>query len=558
MSTGWPDLPILGLLIVGVLTVIALNRGLAPNFAGTAVFRWAEWIVAACWVAVNGVLVWLFAAPDMAIVILVVLFVLATTWVGWLAWMFYRPLKLSVRLSILLSLLILAAAFPLTVRVKGFLGAATIVFAWRLDRPAAVKLSSESPAASAQSPKLTQRTDHDYEQFLGPTRQGIIANARLSRDWNQNPPREIWRRPVGVGWSSFAVVGEYAVTQEQRESDECVVCYRLADGELAWIHADPVNFETSLGGPGPRATPTIADGRVYTVGATGILNCLDGVTGKPHWSVKILDDNGAENIAHGVCGSPLIVDNQVVVSPTGKNGICLAAYDRETGKRIWQGGEEQASYSSPMLAEVAGVRQILLYSSISVSGYEPQTGRRLWAFPWYNFENIVGSQPVVHAGGKDQILASVGYRKGSTLVRVERSGKGEWSWQTIWQSRYMKAKFTSPVLYRGFVYGLDDAILACLDLQTGKQSWKDGRYGHGQVLLAGDLLLVQAETGAVALVDPNPKEFRELGRLDALHSKTWNNPALAGSRLLVRNDQEAVCFELPVEKSETESQRALK
>src|SRR5262249_394469 len=185
---------------------------------------------------------------------------------------------------------------------------------------------------------------------LGPLHQGIVSNVRLARDWSVKPPRELWRQPVGTGWSSFSIAGNYAITQEQRDSAECVVCYRLSNGAVVWIHADPALFDCSMGGPGPRATPTISDGKVVAVGATGILNCLDGATGKPLWSVNILTDNGAENIEHGVCGSPLVAGDQVIVSPTGTNGISLAAYHRDTGKRLWQGGQDRASYASPMLA----------------------------------------------------------------------------------------------------------------------------------------------------------------------------------------------------------------
>ena len=547
MQVGQPEPRFLAELFLGILAVILLNRGLSQSFAGRGLLGRVAWFVATCWILETGFLVWFYAAPDLPISLLVVLFVLATLWVVWLAWMFYQPLTWSVRFGVLIVLIACAFALPLTVRVKGMMGSNIINFAWRSDRSEeelARRLADESATASGLTADLTHTTDHDYPQFLGQTREGIVPTARLARDWGKNPLKEIWRRPIGGGWSSFAVVGDYAITQEQRDSDECVVCYRLADRALVWVHSDPVDFGSSLGGPGPRATPTIAGGRVYAVGATGIFNCLDGATGKRIWSVNILDDNGAENIAHGVCGSPLIVDKQIIVSPTGANGLCLAAYDLESGKRIWQSGVEQASYSSPMLAELAGVQQILLYSSKGVCGYEPQTGKRLWGFEWTNSENVICSQPIVHAGGKDQVLASNGYGKGSTLVRVERSPDGTWSCQPVWESRFMKAKFTTPVLYQDFVYGLDDGILACLDLETGKQRWKCGRYGHGQVLLAGDLLLVQAENGAVMLVDPNPQAHRELGHIEALSGKTWNNPALAGKYLLVRNDHEAACFEL--------------
>jgi outer membrane protein assembly factor BamB len=341
-------------------------------------------------------------------------------------------------------------------------------------------------------------------------------------------------------------VGDYAFTQEQRGDRECVACYRVADGAEAWVHADPARFDSGLGGPGPRATPTVAEGRVYAVGATGLLNCLDGATGRAVWSVDILKDREAENLTHGVSGSPLVTEGLVVVSPTGADGISLAAYDRASGKGVWQGGHDRASYASPLEAEWGGVRQVLLYNSAGVSGHDRGTGRVLWSFPWANREAVHCSQPIPDAGQPGRVLVSSGYGKGAALFEVGRTAEGDWSTRPLWESREMKTKFTTPVLHGGHLYGLDDGILACVDLRTGGRLWKQGRYGHGQVLLAGDLLLVQAEDGRVVLVEPSPEGLRERGRVRALAGKTWNSPALAGRFLLVRNDREAACYEVPL------------
>jgi outer membrane protein assembly factor BamB len=323
----------------------------------------------------------------------------------------------------------------------------------------------------------------------------------------------------------------------------------VADGEQMWLHADEnVRFDSSMGGPGPRATPTVTDGRVYAVGATGVLNCLDASTGRRVWSVNILDDNEAKNADHGVCASPLVLGNLVVVCPTGENRISLAAYDRSDGHRVWQAGEDQASYGSPMLAEIAGQPQILVYNRAGLAAHEPATGKMLWRFPWTNPERVNASQPIPNAGGPGTVFLSTGYNKGSTLFTVTRSADGVWSVEPVWENNKLKTKFTTPVLRDGHAYGLDDGILACLEVATGKQKWKDGRYRHGQVLLAGDLLIVQGEFGDVVLVDAVPDGHHELGRFTALKGKTWNNPALSGRYLLLRNDHEAACYELPLRK----------
>jgi outer membrane protein assembly factor BamB len=372
----------------------------------------------------------------------------------------------------------------------------------------------------------------------------VLPEAKIAGDWFATPPRELWRRPVGAGWSGFAVVGDYAFTQEQRDDQECVTCYRLKDGEPVWTHTDKARYD-GIGGPGPRATPAVADGRVYAVGATGILNCLDATTGEVQWSNDVQADNGAARVEHGVCASPLVDGDRVIVCPTGIGGPSLVAYHRLTGARLWQAGTERASYASPLIAEFDGVRQILLATNAGVTGHAAADGRVLWSFEWTNGERINAAQPISHAGRPNGVVLATGYGAGAALFDLVHTGDTWTAEGPVWKSLNMKAKFTTPVLHEGHLYGLDDGILSCVDTATGKRRWKEGRYGHGQILLAGDRLIVQTEGGPVVLVEPSAERLIERGRLDGLTDKTWNNPALAGRYLLVRNDREAVCYELP-------------
>jgi outer membrane protein assembly factor BamB len=321
-----------------------------------------------------------------------------------------------------------------------------------------------------------------------------------------------------------------------------------------WVHEDTARFE-GLGGLGPGATPTVTpNGRVYAIGNTGILNCLDGTTGRLTWTVNILTDVGAKKVAsHGTCASPLLNGAHIVVCPTGAGGPSLAAYSCGNGERLWAMGTEQASYSSPMMVLLEAQGQILLGNAAGLTAHDFGTGKVLWHFPWTNSEHINVAQPIV-LPASNQVFFSTGYGKGSAVIqlraaRVEEGVLGEvgpWTVETLWEnSRAMKTKFTTPVLHGDYVYGLDDGILECIDPRTGKVKWKDGRYGHGQILLAGNRLIVQAENGTVVLVEPSPEKLIERGRIAALSSRTWNNPALAGRILLVRNDREAACYELP-------------
>lgn len=398
-----------------------------------------------------------------------------------------------------------------------------------------------SVAHLAQTGELPERLP-SFPEYLGPGRSNEIADVALARNWKTSPPREIWRRPVGAGWSGFAIAQGRAVTQEQRGANELTVCYRLEDGEPLWVQTNVVRFSEPLGGDGPRATPTIAGDRVYVVGATGLLDALEFATGRRIWSRDTLKDADAENLTWGKSASPLVVGDTVVVSG-GETGPLLLAYRTEDGEPVWRGGSGRSSYASPVTRELAGRPQILSVNGDSVTGHDPQNGTVLWHHAWPgSFPKC--AQPV--AVSTNRVFISAAYGLGSVLLELTPGAGDKLAAREVWRSLAMKAKFASVTLRDGFIYGLDDGILACLELDTGKRRWKGGRYGHGQVLLVGDLLLVQTEPGDLALVEATPEDFRELARHPALTSKTWNTPALAGDRLLVRNDREAVCFQLPL------------
>jgi outer membrane protein assembly factor BamB len=421
---------------------------------------------------------------------------------------------------------------------------------WRWTPKHDVALAGEFTDLVGGTADLTTTTADDSPQFLGRDRSAVVDGPQLARDWASTPPRELWRRPIGAAWSSFAIVGNYAVTQEQRGDNELVVCYELDTGKPVWYHADKGRFDEVLAGAGPRSTPTVADGRVYAMGALGLLNCLDGATGKVLWSHDVPVENGADTPElkpqWGKSCSPLIVDDAVVVSAGGPDGHSLVAYHKVTGDLLWHAGDDPSSYSSPHLATLAGRRQIVSINRSSVTGHDPQDGQILWRYEW-PLVNPKCAEPLIT--GDDTVLVSAGYGLGSALLRITPGEEGEFAVEQVWNDRNvrnLKSKFANMILRDEFVYALDDGILSCIEAGTGKRRWKGGRYGHGQLLMVGDLLLVQAESGELALVEPVPTSFVELGRITPLTAKTWNNPAIAGRKLLVRNHEEAVCYELPL------------
>lgn len=442
--------------------------------------------------------------------------------------------------------LLLLAAF---VRIRGVSGDLVPIFEWRWQGRRAVELAGAAPmdAASpgpAAVPDAPAPNPDGWPQFLGPTRDCKLPGPRLATGWSNNPPREIWRRPVGGGWAGFAVARGVAVTQEQRGEQEVIVASDARTGQPLWTHADPTRYATTIAGEGPRAVPAIAGERVFTAGATGILNCLELNSGRLIWSRSFLEENGGKVPEWGTSVSPLVHDGLVIVSAGGTNGHSLVAYDRDSGRPVWAGGHDRLSYSSPVLLTLGGEPQVVILNHRSVAGHDPRSGRLLWEFVRGTGHPHVAA-PVLLPG--DRVLVSSGYGVGSDLLDVRRDPEGQWSATRRWKTIRLKAKFTNVVFHDGFIYGLDDGTLTCLDAETGEPRWKEGRYGHGQVILVGGLLLLTAENGEVALLDPSPEGLRELARFRAFTSKTWNPPALAGEYLFVRNDLEAACFRLPLQ-----------
>lgn len=446
--------------------------------------------------------------------------------------------------------------FLLAVKVQHVSGELIPTLAFRWTKTPDQLLEKPQASAKTVEDSLFTPGKHDFPQFLGPTRSARIDALPLETDWHKHPPKLIWKQPIGAGWSSFAIVGGVAVTMEQRDQEEFVTCYSLADGKLLWSHAIQGRHEETLGGPGPRSTPTIDDGKVYALGATGVLRCLDLASGKELWKRDVTAQFGLTHddemslVAWGRSASPLIVDNLVVVPAGGRQDgehASLIAYDKETGQEVWRVGTWQIGYASPSLVELCGVRQILIVNEDTVSGHDPATGKVLWDFAWpgSSAANANTSQAIVLPG--DRVFVSKGYSQGATLQQVRRDGDGKFTVEQIWLNRsVIKTKFTNAVVSGDFIYALSDGVLECIEWSSGNRKWKKGRYGHGQILLVGDVLLVLAESGEVALVAASPEQFTELTKFQAIEGKTWNNPALSGNLLLVRNAEEAACYELPL------------
>lgn len=396
------------------------------------------------------------------------------------------------------------------------------------------------PAAVAPEVASAHAARNYWTNYRGPNRDGSYEEMPILTQWPAGGLTPIWKQPIGQGYASFTVADGRAYTIEQRRGQEVVTAYDVATGREVWKQGWNASYSDTTG-DGPRATPTWDDGKLYALGATGELRCLDAKSGSVIWGKNILSDNGAGNLSWAMAAAPLIVDDKVIVLPGGSGGKSVVAYNKSTGAPVWKALDDSQAYVSPMLTTLAGRRQILIVSASRVLGVAPEKGTLLWSHPWDTSMGINASQPVVVSGNR--FFLSSGYGKGAALIEVSGSGTS-FNARAIWENTSMKNKFNSSVVYQGHAYGLDEGILTCVDVNTGERKWKGGRYGYGQVLLASGHLIVMTETGELVLVRATPQQHSEVSRFQALQGKSWNYPALAGGRLLVRNATEMAAFNI--------------
>lgn len=406
--------------------------------------------------------------------------------------------------------------------------------------PVVAPVAAVSPVAPAQ-PVAHAPPPSYWTDFRGPNRAGVYSETKINTDWPAAGLPRLWKQPIGGGYASFTVAEGSAYTIEQRRDREAITAYDLETGRELWAFAYPALFDEILGGAGPRATPVYHDGLLYSLGAKGDLYCIWAKTGKPKWSKNILADNGAANQHWGMAASPLIVDDMVIVTPGGAPGKSIVAYNRLSGEPIWRALDDHAGYTSPILATLGGRRQIVWISGQRAVGVAPENGALLWEYNFPAQMDMNCSQPVIVDDAS--VLLSSAPGPGAALLEITKTGD-TYSARPVWQNNRMKNKFNSSVLYEGYIYGLDDGILACIEAKTGELKWKGGRYGFGQLLLADGYLVLLTEQGDLVLLRATPEAHQELARFAAIEGRTWNIPAIDNGLLLVRNASEMACFRL--------------
>jgi outer membrane protein assembly factor BamB len=515
--------------------------------------RWTDRLLVLGVFALAGVSAMILAHPTFGMFGLsIALRYIAAAWVVWLA---VTPfLGWPVRRAGLLALLVLGWGACDLVRREGVKGDMETTFFYRWSPTDEDKFLEElasgkhvAKSAGADKPLVLQAGD--WPGFRGPNRDGRVTGVKIATNWEQNPPRLVWKHRVGPGWSSFAVVGNRLFTQEQRGEAQAVVCYDADTGAQLWVYQEAGGYQDEMSGKGPRATPTFHDGKLYTLDASGRLTCLDALTGRKIWAKDIVADSGATKPQWGFASSPLVVQGIVTVFAGGP-GKAVLGYKADSGALAWAGGEGKECYGSPHPAKLGGVEQVLMASDAGLTAFEPASGKVLWKHDWPMGGNMCRVvQPAVLS--ETDVLFGSGFHKGTRLVRVghDASGRERWTEQEVWTSRALSPYFNDAVVHAGHLYGFDSTIFTCVGLDKGKGGWKARGYGNGQVLLLADqgLLLVvteDEEKGEVVLVAATPDEHRELGRFTALAGKTWNHPVVVNGRLYIRNSVEAACYQL--------------
>lgn len=445
---------------------------------------------------------------------------------------------------------ILGLGFLTLLRSDGMWGDGHMGLSWRWEKsPEEILLANQEAEPSVQAGDYSDEQleqwlrDPEWPQFRGPDSAGIQTGLAFSSDWSSEP-KLLWKVPVGPGWSSFAVAGNLLFTQEQLGENETVSCFAADTGKKIWKQQITERFFDPLGGPGPRATPTLANGKLFAQSATGIVQCLDPKTGNLIWSKDIKQLADREPPYWGYSSSPLVVGDNVIVYAGGDDEKGVLALDVKDGELRWTAKAGSHSYSSPQLATLHDRKCVLMLTNSGLNIVHPVSGEQLLDYEWLHGEYRATQPQVVDGSSIVMPTQTLGTRR----IRVTPSEtEPQFVAEKEWESRHLKPDFNDFVVFENNAYGFDGQIFVSVDLATGDRNWKGGRYGKGQVLLLSDsaTLLVVSEKGELILLNATPDSHQELTKFQALNERTWNHPVVVGDRLYIRNSQEAACYVLP-------------
>ena len=384
----------------------------------------------------------------------------------------------------------------------------------------------------------------NWPGWRGPNRDGISPETNLLTNWPPEGPPKLWEKPAGGGYSSLAVVDGRVYTLLQQGQNEAAICWDAKDGTELWRYRYPALYQNDFGN-GPRSTPMVDGDFVYTVGGTGMLQCLKTRPATPAgemvWQKDLLSDFGAPNLKWGVSFSPLVDRDTVYTMPGGPGGNSLAAFDKRTGKLKWKNLDDPAGYSSPIAAPIAGKPQIIFFTALGLVGVSPADGKLLWRFNWEtNYGTNIATPIIV----QDYVFISTGYRRGCALLQIETAADGGLQASPVYENKKMCNHFPSSILINGYLYGFDDSRLTCMEFRTGEVRWKKSGFDKGTVLGAGNHLIILGEYGKLALAEASPEGYKEEASCQIVDRKCWTVPVLADGRLYMRDEKMVMCLDM--------------
>jgi outer membrane protein assembly factor BamB len=414
-----------------------------------------------------------------------------------------------------------------------------IVAALTLAALAAIAPQANTGPGQKETPHATA----DWPCWRGPQHDGISRETGLLKTWPAAGPPVIWKAALSGGYSGIAVAqGRLFTHTAKNKKEEIVLCLDAATGKELWRYRYACDYDRVITlrenfDHGPRATPAVDGNRVYTIGTTGIVLCLDAPSGKKIWEGDLLQMAGGVSPPQGFCSSPLVAGDLLYVHPGGSKGTSVAALDKKDGKVVWQALDDAPSYATPIVATAHGVPQIVFFTGDAVVGVAPQDGKLLWRQPWQTNPPIHGATPIF---GDGQLFISSNYGTGAAVLRLGKEGNPE----VVWKSRAMQNQYATSVLYQGHVYGFSGFRLRCVDFATGKLCWEKNDSGKGSLIVADGRLLILSERGELVLAAANPKSYVEISRCAPLKGMCCTVPSLAGGLLYLRNDRILVALDL--------------
>ncbi len=378
----------------------------------------------------------------------------------------------------------------------------------------------------------------DWPQWRGPRQDGISAETGLLAEWPEKGPPELWRVPLGGGFSAVSVVGDRAYTLFGASDGEFALAVSVADGKTLWKARLGDLLKSDSYGDGPRATPTVEAGRLYALSGKGALRCLDAADGRLLWGCDLLEKFGAQPPEYGFGASPVVIGDMLVVETGAKRGKTLAAFDKTSGKVLWTALDDRIGYSTPIEVAIDGTREIIVLTGQAVVGLSPSDGKEYWRHPWTTELDANVATPVVSG---NRLFISTGYSTGCAVFELTVKD-GRPAAERVWANKLMKNYLSTSVLVNGYLYGFNNNKLTCLDFRTGKARWMTGGFNRGSLIAADGKLILYGDTGLLALAEISPAAYKELARFKVCDERTWTVPTLSGGRLFLRNEKEMACY----------------